>query len=310
MYCFGACYFIKWIGLDKAKIDLIHSLPPPSSVKEIRSFLGHAGLYRQFIKDFSKIASPLCNLLQKDVAFEFNDKCLFAFNKLKESLTSTPIIHPPNWELPFEIMCDNSDYAVGAILGQRVDKRGTENLVAEHLSRLIRDEDNLQLNENFPDEQLLALKEVISWFANIVNYLATKELPGDLTQAQKNKIKHGAKFYILDKPYLWKHCADQVIRRCVPDLNFNLSLLSHILMLVEACDHCQRVGNITARDQMLQTPILIIEIFNVWGIDFMGPFPLSFVFECILLAVDYVSKWMEAKATKMDNSKTVVEFIR
>ena len=121
-YCGRACYFRKGIGVDKAKMYLIRSLPPPSSVKEIRSFLGHPRFYRQFIKDFSNISFPLCNLLQKDVAFEFNDKCLFALKKLKESLTSTPIIQPPNWELPFEIMCDASDYAVGAVLGQRVGK--------------------------------------------------------------------------------------------------------------------------------------------------------------------------------------------
>ncbi|XP_062093501.1 uncharacterized protein LOC133799503 [Humulus lupulus] len=157
----------KRIGVNKEKIDLFRSLPPPSSVKEIRSFLGH------------------------------------------ESLTLTPIIQPPNWELPFEIMCDASDYAVGAVLGQRVGKVphviyyasrtlndaqlnyytterellavifalekirsyliGTKiredqrNLMADHLSTLIRDEDNLQLNENFPDEQLLILKEFIPW---------------------------------------------------------------------------------------------------------------------------------------------------
>jgi hypothetical protein len=112
----------RGIEVDKAKVDLISSLPPARTVKEIWSFLGHAGFYRRFIKDFSKIARPLCNLLAKDVLFDFNDKCQTAFEILKKILTSTPIIQPPNWGLPFEIMCDASDYAVGAVLGQRVEK--------------------------------------------------------------------------------------------------------------------------------------------------------------------------------------------
>lgn len=78
--------------------------------------------YRRFINDFSKIARPLCNLLAKDVPFVFNDDCRQAFETLKKTLTSTPIIQPPNWSVPFEIMCDASDYAVGAVLGQHVEK--------------------------------------------------------------------------------------------------------------------------------------------------------------------------------------------
>ncbi len=89
-----------------------------SYIKGIRSFLGHAGFYRRFIKDFSKISKPLTNLLQKDVPFYFNDDCAESFNVLKNALISAPIIQPPNWSLPFEIMCDASDYAVGAVLGQ------------------------------------------------------------------------------------------------------------------------------------------------------------------------------------------------
>jgi hypothetical protein len=79
--------------------------------------------YRQFIKDFSHIARPLTNLLAKDVSFEFNDACLKSFNIPKEALISAPIIQPPDWSLPFKIMCDASDYAVGAVLGQRKDRK-------------------------------------------------------------------------------------------------------------------------------------------------------------------------------------------
>ena len=97
-------------------------LPYPSSVKEVRSFLGHAGFYRRFIKDFSKIANPLSNLLQKDVAFDFGERCKNAFDTLKKALTTTPIIQPPDWTSPFELMCDASNFAVGAVLAQRNGK--------------------------------------------------------------------------------------------------------------------------------------------------------------------------------------------
>jgi len=112
----------KGIEVDKAKIDVIQNLPYPSSVKSIRSFLGHAGFCRRFIKDFSKITVPMCRLLQQDITFHFDESCKEAFDKLKNALTSTPILQPPNWDLPFELMCDASDIAVGAVLGQREGK--------------------------------------------------------------------------------------------------------------------------------------------------------------------------------------------
>ena len=86
----------RGIEVDKAKVDTIQSLPYPTSVQEVHSFLGHGGFYRRFIKDFSKIVLPLCKLLQKDVAFEFDKECKKGFDKLKEFLTSTPVIRPPD----------------------------------------------------------------------------------------------------------------------------------------------------------------------------------------------------------------------
>ena len=96
----------KGIEVDKAKVDLISNLPPHKTVRKVRSFLGHAGFYRRFIKDFSKVSGPLYNLLAKDVHFVFDDSCLVSFEKLKRLLTSSPIIQAPNWSLPFELMCD------------------------------------------------------------------------------------------------------------------------------------------------------------------------------------------------------------
>jgi hypothetical protein len=112
----------KGIKVDRAKVELIENLPPSTSVKQIRSFLGHAGFYRRFIKDFSKISRPLCSLLTKDTPFNFDETCHEAFQKLRSLLSSAPIMQPLDWSLPFEIMCDASDFAVGAVLGQRVGK--------------------------------------------------------------------------------------------------------------------------------------------------------------------------------------------
>jgi hypothetical protein len=109
----------RGIEVDKAKVETVEKLPPPMDVKSLRSFLGHTGFYRRIIKDFSKITKPLTHLLQKDVAFDLDEKCLAAFQTLKSVLVSAPIIQPPDWSQPFEIMCDASDYTVGAVLGQR-----------------------------------------------------------------------------------------------------------------------------------------------------------------------------------------------
>ncbi|WVZ97729.1 hypothetical protein U9M48_043243 [Paspalum notatum var. saurae] len=113
----------RGIEVDRAKIEVIEQLPPPTNIKAIRSFLGHAGFYRRFIKNFSHIARPLTNLLAKDVPFVFDEECLEAFHTLKKALVSAPIIQPPDWNLPFEIMCDASDFTVGAVLGQSKDKK-------------------------------------------------------------------------------------------------------------------------------------------------------------------------------------------
>ncbi|GKC07365.1 reverse transcriptase domain-containing protein [Tanacetum coccineum] len=109
------------IKVDKAKIDVITKLPYPTSVKGVRSFLGHAGFYRRFIKDFSMISKPMTQLLLKDVKFDFSYDCKNAFNLLKEKLTTASIIISPDWNVPFELMCDASDFVVRAVLGQRID---------------------------------------------------------------------------------------------------------------------------------------------------------------------------------------------
>ncbi|CAN6725368.1 unnamed protein product [Malus baccata var. baccata] len=221
------------------------------------------------------------------------------------------------------------------------DKKGSENVVADHLSRMVHNEESLPILETFPDEQLLSIKVSAPWYADIVNFLVSKRIPSEFTRHQRDKLRHDARFYVWDDPYLWKFCPDQIIRRCVHDSECH-SILSFChtyacgghfgtqrtaLKVLQCgfywpsifkdaktffltCDKCQRMGGISAKDQMPQVSILNVEIFDVWGIDFMGHFPSSYGFTYILLAVDYVSKWVEARATRTNDSKVVADFIR
>ena len=175
----------------------------------------------------------------------------------------------------------------------------------------------------------------------MVNFLVAGVLPACFTRAQSDKLKSESKYYVWDDPYLWKLCSDQIIRRCVSDHEFHSilsfchtfacgghfgsqrtarkvlnsrlywpTLFHDAYLFCKSCEQCQRTGTISHRNEMPQQPMLSCEIFDVWGIDFMGPFPVSFGFIYILLAVDYVSKWVEAKATRTDDSKVVVDFVR
>nr|GEZ03153.1 reverse transcriptase domain-containing protein [Tanacetum cinerariifolium] len=99
----------KGIEVDKKKIEVISKLPHLTTVKGIRSFLGHAGFYRRFINDFSKILRPMTHLLEKNSPFIFSNKCIQAFSTLKDKLTEALILIAPNWDQPFELMCDASD---------------------------------------------------------------------------------------------------------------------------------------------------------------------------------------------------------
>ena len=141
-------------------------MPCPKDIKGIRSFLGHDGFYRRFIKDFSKISRPLTNILQKDVPFVFDDDCSEAFETLKKSLISASIVQPPDWNFPFEILCDASDYAVGDVLGQRVDKKLN---VIRYASKTL---DNAQRNYATTEKEFFVgersnfkkiLKEALKW---------------------------------------------------------------------------------------------------------------------------------------------------
>ncbi|XP_075098870.1 uncharacterized protein LOC142175775 [Nicotiana tabacum] len=194
------------LEVDKAKVEVIEKLPPPISVKGVRSFLGHAGFYRRFIKDFSNISSPLCRLLEKDVPFKFDDACLKAFEELKKKFVSAPIIIARDWKEPFELMCDASDEKELLVVVWVFDKfwaylefdleirdrKKTENQMADHLSRLetrnhVAGGDVIK--ETFTDEQLLSITAgEVPWYENVVNNLKSGEMPPDLEPYAKNKF--------------------------------------------------------------------------------------------------------------------------
>ena len=115
----------KGLEVDKAKIEVIQNLPLPTTLRDLQSFLGHVGFYPRFIRDFAKVSKPLTTLLCKDKDFFIDKKEERAFEMLNLTLIKAPILQSPNWDLSFELMCDASDYAVGAVLGQRIDKKPT-----------------------------------------------------------------------------------------------------------------------------------------------------------------------------------------
>ncbi|GKA37954.1 reverse transcriptase domain-containing protein [Tanacetum coccineum] len=180
------------IEVDKATVDVIAKLPHPTS--------------------------PMTHLLKKETHFIFSKECVASFNILKKKLTEAPILVALDWDLPFEIMCDASDFTVGAVLGQRA-----ENLAADHLYRLENPHqselEKKEITESFPLEILgmVTFRGDASTpsFADFANYHARNFVVKGMSSQQKKKFFKDVKHYFWDDPYLFKVCADQVIRRCV-----------------------------------------------------------------------------------------------
>ncbi|GJX65714.1 reverse transcriptase domain-containing protein [Tanacetum coccineum] len=179
------------------------------------------------------------------------------------------------------------------------------------------------------------------WFADIANYLVGNVLVKGMSSQQKKKFFKDIRHYFWDDPYLFRICADQIIRRCVDEQKamdilqachngptgghhgpnytakkifdfgfFWPTIYRDAQDFVTHCDSCQRQGKISQWDEMPQNPVQICEIFDVWGIDFMGPFSSSRGNRYILVALDYVSKWVELKALPTNDARVVVKFLK
>nr|GFA98525.1 reverse transcriptase domain-containing protein [Tanacetum cinerariifolium] len=226
------------------------------------------------------------------------------------------------------------------------DKKGTENLAADHLSRPENPHkdvfENKDINENFPLETLGKISSgSTSWFEDFVNFHEGNFIVKGMSSQQKKKFFKDVKHLFWDDPYLFRICADQIIRRCVHcqeaydilkachegpigghhGANFTVKKVFDVGFfwptiykdahnLVKSCDICQRQGKISQRDEMPQNVIQVCEVIDVWGIDFMGPFSSSRGNRHILVTVDYLSKWVEAKALPTNDARVVVKFLK
>ncbi|GKD09521.1 reverse transcriptase domain-containing protein [Tanacetum coccineum] len=228
------------------------------------------------------------------------------------------------------------------------NKKGAENVAAYHLSRLenpnLKELKDEEINDEFPNEFLMSIKmdeEKSPWFADFANYLVGGILRKGLTYAQRCKFFSELKHYFWDEPYLFKACPDGMIRRCVHGLKtrkildechhgptgghygssitakkvFNAGFYWPIIFkeaqtMVQNYDACQHSGSISRRDEMPLNNIQVSEIFDIWGIDFIGPFSKSHKFEYILVAIDYVSKWAESEALPTNDARVIVNFLK
>ncbi|GKA87853.1 reverse transcriptase domain-containing protein [Tanacetum coccineum] len=279
---------------------------------------------------FEKFRSYL--IMNKSVVYTDHSALKYLFNK-KDAKASL---------LDFFLLLQEFDFKV-------IDTKGAENYAADHLSRLENLYENVfypkEINETFPLETLNTVtsrdNQSTPWFADIANYHAGNFLIKGMSTQQKRKFFKDVKHYFWDDPYLFRICADQIIRRCVFGQEaleilkachegptgghhsanitaqkvfdagfFWPTIYQDAHSMIKSCDTCQRQGKISHRDEMPQNAFQVCEIFDVWGIDFMGPFPSSRGNKYILVAVDYLSKWVEAKALPTNDARVVVKILK
>nr|GEW22957.1 reverse transcriptase domain-containing protein [Tanacetum cinerariifolium] len=334
--------------------------------------------------------------------------CLSHLERMqKRKLTEAPILIAPDWDTPFELMCDASDFAIGTVLGQHQDKhfrpihyasktmteaesnytttekemlavvyafekfrsylimnksivymdhsalkylfakkdskirllrwvlllqeftfkvidtKGAENLAADHLSELENPHQNVldpkELNESFPLETLNLVSsrgnQSTPWFADFANYHAGNFCcQGHVVPAEKRCVLGQEAIEILKachyRPTGGHHGPSYTAKKVFDSGFYWPTIYRDAQDLVKNCNVCQRQGKISQRDEMPQNSIQVCEIFDVWGIDFMGPFPSSSGNNYILVAINYLSKWVEAKALPTNDARVVCKFLK
>nr|GEZ17608.1 DNA-directed DNA polymerase [Tanacetum cinerariifolium] len=328
------------IEVDRVKVDIIAKLPHLTTVKGVRSFLGHA--------DFSKIARPMTHLLKTKTPFVFSKECVDAFDTLKKKLTEAPILVVPDWNLPFELMCDASDFAIGVVLGLRK----TKHFQPIHYASKTMTE--AQIHYTMTEKEMLA-----------VVYAFEKFRPYLVLSKSIVYTNHSALKYLLNKqdvkprllrwvPLLQEFDYFLLENKDIND-NFPLETLgslsydntpwfadianfhagNFIKKIIRRCFHGQEAfdilkachegptgghhgANLTAKkvfDASFFWPLIYRDAYDMIKsydtcIDFMGPFPSSKGNKYILVAVDYLSKWVEAKALPTNDARVVVKFLK
>nr|GEW26762.1 reverse transcriptase domain-containing protein [Tanacetum cinerariifolium] len=334
------------IEVDKAKVDVITKLPHPTTVKGIRSFLGHAGFYRRFIKYFSKIARPMTRLLEKDTPFIFSKECVEAFQTLKRKLAKAPILIASDWDMPFELMCDASDFAIGAVLGQRQEKHfrpihyASKTMTEAESNYTITEKEMLAVVYAFEKfwSYLIMNKSLVYTDHSALKYLFAKK-DSKARLLRWVLLLQEFTFKVIDTKGAENLAADHLSRLENPYQNvldpkeIYESFPLKTLNLVATCGNSstlwfadftnyhagnfvvkgmssQQKSKISQRDKMPQNSIQVIENFDVWGIDFKGPFPSFRGNKYILVAVDYLSKRVEAKALPTNDTRVVCKFLK
>nr|CAN60996.1 hypothetical protein VITISV_010329 [Vitis vinifera] len=264
------------IEVDKAKFELIVKLPSPTTVKGVRQFLGHAGFYRRFIKDFSKLTKPLCELLVKDTKFVWDDRCQRSFEELKLLLTTAPIVRALN-----------CDFAIGVVLGQREDGKP---YVIYYASKTFNE---AQRNYITTEKELLVVVfDLDKFYAYLIGSFIVVF------------TYHSALKYLLTK----QDAKARLIRWILLLQEFNLQIKDKKGVENVVADHLSRLA-IAHNSHSLP----INDDFpdeSLMGIDFMGPFPMSFGYSYILVGMDYVSKWVEAIPCKQNDHRVVLKFLK
>nr|GEV74077.1 reverse transcriptase domain-containing protein [Tanacetum cinerariifolium] len=266
----------------------------------------------RFIQDFSKIARPMTHLLEKETPFVFSKDCIDAFETLKNKLTKASVLVVSDWNLPFELMCDASDFAIGAVLGQRK----TKHFLPIHYASKTMTEAQIHYTTT-EKEMLVVVKQdakprLIQWVLLLQEF--------DITIHDKKGTENLAVDHLsrLENPH------KDVFENKEINENFPLEKLGKISSgstpwcvhgqeaydSLKACHEGPTGGhhgaNFTAKKNVIQ----VCKIFDVWGIDFMGPFPSSRGNKYILMAVDYLSKWVEAKALPTNDTRVVMKFLK
>nr|GEX80744.1 DNA-directed DNA polymerase [Tanacetum cinerariifolium] len=314
------------LEVDRAKVDVIAILPHPTTVKGVRSFLGHAGFYRRFIQDFSKIAKPMTHLLEKETSFVFSKDCIDAFETLKKKLIEAPILVVPDWNIPFELMCDASDFAIGAVLEQRKRKHFQP---IHYASKTMIEAQN---------HYTTTKKEMLA-----VVYAFEKFWPYLVLSKSIVYTDHSALKYLLNK----QDAKPRLIRWVLLLQEFNIIIRDKKGTENLAADHLSRLenpqkdvfknkdinkkfpldtlGNISSRSTPWFFDFAIYHARNFIvkgmssqqkkkifkdGIDFMGLFLSSRGNRYILVAVDYLSKWVEANSLPTNDARVVVKILK